>query len=184
MSHTVSKIEPGVLAAGDTWEWERSLPDYPADVWTLTYYFVGKDGRFTFAATADGTDHAVTVAKAATAAYTPGVYRGEGFVGDGTERFRVWVGELRVEADMSAQQEGFDTRSHAQKVLDAVEAVLERRATRDQESYSLGGRSLSRTPIADLIVFKNHYQWIVRRERSAARIAQGLGGGGNIHVRF
>ena len=35
--------EPEKLTAGVTWKWKKTLSDYPASEWTLTYY-LRKDG--------------------------------------------------------------------------------------------------------------------------------------------
>lgn len=67
-------------------------------------------------------------------------------------------GDLVVTPDPTAIEDGQDLRSHAKKVLDAIEAVLEKRATKDQESHTIAGRSLSRTPIADLLMLRDRYR--------------------------
>ena len=47
--------EPEKLTSGVTWKWKKTLSDYPASEWTLTYY-LRKDGATatSFSATADG----------------------------------------------------------------------------------------------------------------------------------
>ncbi|MDC0065256.1 hypothetical protein OAK15_02230 [Verrucomicrobia bacterium] len=35
--------EPEKLTAGVTWKWKKTISDYPASEWTLTYY-LRKDG--------------------------------------------------------------------------------------------------------------------------------------------
>jgi hypothetical protein len=69
-------------------------------------------------------------------------------------------------------------------VLDAIEAIIEKRSTKDQDSYSIQGRSLGRTPIADLILLRDRYraEWV--REQRAERIRNGLGHSGVVKVRF
>ena len=58
--------EPEKLTSGVTWKWKKTLSDYPASEWTLTYY-LRKDG-----ATADGNTHLVTVAASTTSGYAAG----------------------------------------------------------------------------------------------------------------
>ena len=67
--------EPEKLTAGVTWKWKKTISDYPASEWTLTYY-LRKDGATatSFSATADGDTHLVTIAAATTAGYAAGVY--------------------------------------------------------------------------------------------------------------
>ena len=59
--------EPEKLTSGVTWKWKKTISDYPASEWTLTYY-LRKDGATatSFSATADGDTHLVTVAAATT----------------------------------------------------------------------------------------------------------------------
>jgi hypothetical protein len=68
--------------------------------------------------------------------------------------------------------------------LDAIEATIEGRASKDQESYSIQGRSLARTPIADLILLRGKYKAEYVQMQRAEKLRNGLGHGGNIKVRF
>lgn len=179
----IATNEPLSETAGNTWRWTREFEDYPASTWTLTYYFRNASDNFDIVATASGDTHSVTVAKATTAAYAAGVYHWRAFVDDGTSRFEVDSGTLTVNPDPTVAS-ALDMRAHAEKVLDAIEAVIENRASKDQESYSIEGRSLSRTPIADLIKLRNKYRAEVANLRRAERIANGLGHRGRVLVRF
>lgn len=77
-----------------------------------------------------------------------------------------------------------DPRSHARIVLEAIQAVIENRATKDQSSYTIAGRSLSRTPLPELLMLLDRYKGEVYREEQAARIAKGLPTSGRVLVRF
>lgn len=65
---------------------------------------------------------------------------------------------------MAAVTGQVDTRSHAKKTLEALEAVIEGRATLDQERYRLNNRELFRTPLDTLIKLRNQYRAEVSRE--------------------
>ena len=175
----IATIEPTEAVAGDTWEWKKSYSDYPAPTWTLTYYGRSREHDFSFTAAADGTDHLVTVAKTATAAYKAGLYQLTAFVSAGSERFMVERRLLDVKPDPASTGAGFDPRSHARRVLDAIEAVLENRATKDQQEYTIGNRSLKRIPIADLLQFRAQYRAEVNKE-----LAEASGVGGKVVVRL
>ena len=56
-------------------------------------------GGFEITATADGTDHAVTVAAATTGAYAAGSYQWIAWVESGAEKYTVDEGTLEVEPD-------------------------------------------------------------------------------------
>lgn len=180
----IPTTEPAVAVAGTTWQWTRDLADYPAGTWELTYHFVNRHHRFQATAAADGTVHAITVDKDTTA-IQDGDYEWRAYVDNGTERHEVAAGRLTVRPDFAKQGAGYDTRSHAEIVLEAIEAVIARRATKDQMGYTLAdGRRLDRTPIADLLALRGRYKAEVAREREAARIKAGLGSGRIIKTRF
>lgn len=170
----IATREPDALIAGDTWQWRRSLADYPAPTWTLTYYLRGRTHETSFAAAADGSDHLVNVAKATTAAIQPGDYELTGLVGDGSARHTVYRQRFVVRPDPAQLGAGYDPRSHARKVLEAIQAVIEGRATKDQEEYSINNRSLKRTPLEELLKLQQYYLNAVANEDAIA--AGGIGG--------
>lgn len=174
---------PSTLTAGDTWSWTYTAEDYPADTWTGTWYFVGAERVFEVAGTPSGTDHAGTLAPSVTAGIEPGRYAYRFRVTDGSTVATIGPGYLDVEAD-PAYVKATDPRSHARKVLDAIEAVLERRATHDQASYSIGNRSLSRMSIGELLTWRDKYKSMVQSEDAAAGMAAGLGNPRRLYVRF
>jgi hypothetical protein len=131
----------------------------------------------------DGT-HLVNLAPATTAAYTAGKYRWQAYVSDSDDRYLVDSGTIEIKPNFAVQTNGYDDRGHVKTVLDAIEAVIEGRATKDQMSYSIAGRSLSLTPIPDLIVLREKYKAEYANEVRAERIANGLGHIGKILVRF
>lgn len=153
---------PNSFFAGDTVEWEASLSDYPSSLWTLTYTFVNTAGKIEVTAGNDPTNttYIVTLFASVTAAYMPGTYTWVAKVVDkvtGLETHTVGVGTTTIEQDLS-QVGAYDGRSWAEIALENVEAVIANRATKDQESYSIAGRSLSRTPMADLINLRKYLQ--------------------------
>lgn len=188
MAADIPTTEPLSARAGDTWKWTRTLADYPAsDGWTLKYRFKNAAGGFEVVATASGADHAVSVAASTTAAYVAGDYNWIAWVEGGTsEKYTVDSGSITVESDYrgAAATVALDDRSHARKVLTAIEAVIERRATLDQMRYEIEGRSLERTPIADLLMLRQKYVAAVAAEDAAAKLAGGKAPGGKIQFRF
>ncbi len=187
MTLSIPTKEPETLRAGDTWKWRREdLADYPAPTWTLTYRFKSPSSGFEITAAADGTYFDITVAASATAAYPAGEYDYIGRVSSGTEKYTVATGRLTVTPDLAQNEAAnpFDTRSHARKVLEAIEAVIEKRATQDQEAYTINGRSLQRTPVAELLALRDRYRLEVTREDDAAALAAGRGDRRRTFVRF
>ncbi|WPZ28964.1 hypothetical protein T8A63_15220 [Sulfitobacter sp. OXR-159] len=159
---------PNEIAAGITFSVSLSYPEYSAPEWGLTLILRGPQAitldaarngdEFTFSATAD-----------ATAAWAPGTYWWQLRAVDTFETRLLEDGQVKVLQDLSAVEGPFDGRSHAVKVLEAVEAVIEGRATLDQQSYSINNRSLTRTPIADLIKLRAQYRAQVQAEKAGKK---------------
>lgn len=172
---------PVELRAGDTLKWTRTLPAYPAsDGWALSYSLVGRTGAHTFSGTADGDGFAVTVSATTSANFTAGRYRLTEYVTKGTERFTTATKDVTVLANLAGATTAADTRSHAQKMLDAIEAYLESKAP-TAASVEIAGRKISNYPLTDLLALRSKYQNEVAIE---ARLASGLGGLGVVYARF
>lgn len=184
---TIPTNEPSELRAGLTWQWRREdLADYPAGTWTLKYWFKktgSTGGNFSITASADGSNFSVSVAAATTAAYVAGDYSWAAQVTSGAQAFEVDSGRTTI-LPRYDQAADLDDRSHARRVLEAIEAVIESRATKDQEEYSIMGRSLKRTPIEELLVLRDRYRAEVQSDDAAAQIAAGLGDPRNVFIRF
>ena len=187
-SANYAETEPAKFIAGDRLAWKRTdLTDYPPATYALQYSArLEKSGatEIAIAAGESGSDYIVEVAAATTTAYTAGVYHWQAYIvrSSDSERITVDHGTWEVLANRDAATT--DPRGHVKKVLDNIEAVLEKRSTKDQDNYSISGRSLGRTPIADLILLRDRYraEWV--REQRAERISNGLDHSGVIKVRF
>jgi len=181
----ISTEMPIKVVAGDTWQWRvEDLTDYPAsEGWSLKYTFLNSSGKVSIDASADGDNFLVSEAAAGTANHSAGIYSWEASVSKGGDRFRVGTGTIEVLPNFTAQT-SLDTRSHARKVLESIEAVLEKRATKDQEEYSIEGRSLKRTPLTELIKLRDKYRREVSNEEAAENLKKGLGSGRMILTRF
>lgn len=175
--------EPLQFRAGDTTQWRRVLSDYPAGTWTLTYYLVGGQDTKSIIASADGTDHAVTIAATVSSKYEPGVYKWIARVSAAGVVKTIDEGRFTILPDLTTLTPE-DARDHAEIVLAAVKAVIEGRASRDQESYSINGRSLSRTPLADLLRLKTYYESEVAKIRRIERRKAGLSSNRRVVVRL
>lgn len=182
----IPTTEPAEIVAGNTVKWTREdlTEDYPAPTWTLKYYFVKTGAQIEIIATAVGETFSVTVAKAVTAAWGAGIYRWEAYVEDGTERYRVDYGTIEIKTDIAAQGSGYDGRSHAKKVLDAIEAILEKTATLEQKRMSVNGMSLDKRETTDLLLIYDKYKAMYLREQREERIRNGLGHKGKILTRL
>ena len=174
-------ILPRRISAGITFDTTATLTAYPAGVWSLSVILRGA-GSITIAATAEGqVTHRLKVAASETAEWLPGQYWYSARVTDGENIVEVDSGEIEITPNLAAEESGFSGLTHAQRTLAAIEAVLEKRASRDQERYTINNRELWRTPIADLLTLRDRYRAQVRMEQKAKR---GNLFGSAVRVRF
>lgn len=154
---------PATLRQGDSLAVQVALDDYPASTWTLTWYLSGPTAELSKAATADGDEHLLELTPAETAALgveTMGYVAKASYSGD---VYTVISGSVEVLPDL-ATSGPIDTRSHNQKVLDAIKASIEGRATRDEQEYTIKDRSLKRMSLDELLKFKAEYEKLVALE--------------------
>lgn len=176
MTARIAITEPDKVRAGDTWAWTRQdLADYPSSAWTLKYALKNASSAINITATADGSGYAVSVSMASTASHPPGKYRWVAWVESATERFDVDTGWIEVLPKYDTTT-ALDDRGHARRTLEAIEAVIEGRATLDQQEYTIGSRSLKRMLIKDLIFYRDYYRGQVFAQENAERAANGKGG--------
>lgn len=183
--------EPESLVAGDRWVWKRTdlVSDYPTDTYALTYEFHEDSGgggshKFTITATETTEAYIVEVASATTAAYATGDFHWDAYITRSSDSERVRVDSGRTEITLNLADTNADLRSHAKKALDSINAVIENRATIDQSSFSIAGRSLSRMSIDELFQFRDYYRTEYNRELQKAKIRNKKPTGNMIGVRF
>lgn len=174
------------LIVGDTLDFLTTIEDYPpADGWTLKYRLVPRTSgtAITITAATEGTDYRVQESPTTTASWTAGEYSWSSWVEKSGARYTVDSGTVTLEVN-PATISAHDARSHARIVLDNIQAVIENRATLDQMEYSIEGRSLKRTPLAELLRMRLDYEAIVKAEDAAAKMAVGINPGRKIQFRF
>jgi hypothetical protein len=181
---SIPSTEPPELRAGLTWEWLRTdLSSYPSPTWTLTYFFKSATHQFSIVATSNGSGgFAVAQTAAATAAFAAGRYSWIAVVSAGANKYQVDAGTLVVLPDFTAG--GIvDSRTHARKALEMIEAYLEDRNNIAARGYSIAGRSLDRYGIAELLALRDKYKAEAASEARAERIRNGQPARNRILVR-
>lgn len=163
---------PSKIGAGVTFSATIDAPHYPAPDWELRLIARGPS-QINLLARPDGENHVLEAAASLTATWQPGNYSFVLRAMLGDDVYQVDAGDFSITPDLATVGEGHDPRAHAQKVLEAIEAVIESRATIDQQSYMIGNRSLQRTPISDLLKLRDKY-----RAEVAAKKATNKGKGG------
>lgn len=186
MAATTLTELPAQFRAGDTLLLKLTLGDYPAsDSWAVTYTFRGpnlSDVSFTSSASSD--DHLFNVADTTTQVWESGLYQGVARVTNGSQSFSVWSGQLEVLPYLAIQDQNYDARSHARKCLDAIEAVIEGRATSGVLSTTIAGQSVTRMSPQDLAFWRDYYKAEVAQEEEQAAIDAGDSTGRNVLIRF
>lgn len=178
---------PTAIVQGVSVAWTWSNGDYlPADGWGLVYAFEGPTD-FNAVAVVDGDGFRVDLTTVQTAALLPGFYRWQAFVARSvptTERELVGAGALEVCLDLLTSSATGQQKSFARRMVEAIQAQLEGRATDGQSSMSINGRAISRIPILELEQILTRFESRLRAEEAA--LAQGATPGKRrpVKVRF
>ena len=167
-------IIPQSIQAGTTLSITASISAYPAPEWSLTLILRGEKA-LDIESEPEGTSHLIHKSADATSEWSPGLYWYSLRANNGTDVHEVESGQLSVSVDLASAGDDYDGRAHAERVLEAIESVIEGRANRDQESYRINNRELRRTPIGDLLKLRDHYRLEARRIRNARRGRKTLG---------
>ena len=125
----------------------------------------------TINASADG--DAFTIEETSTSGNAAGEYKWFAYVTRTSDSKRVTIVEGTIQVREDPGGASVDRRTHAEKALGAIEAVLENRASKDDLSYSIGDRQLSRIPVGDLLKLRDYYRAEVARERNRERMKRG-----------
>lgn len=170
LPYIADKITAGVdysVAVGD--------PAYSSGDWTLTLHLRGAT-PYDLPFDRDASRHVLSVKGGDTAAWVPGRYafalRASNVDGSVVELEK---GSVTILPDIAAAGAGFDGRSQAQTALDAISAVLAKRATVDQQRYRINNRELYRMDIGELLKLRSFYVAEVARENAATSGRGGFG---------
>ena len=173
---------PRCITVGDTVTWDETQSAYPAGAsWVLKYSFTSHVAQFASTHVAVGDVHRVTID---TSKLEPTRYDYTKKVEDGSEVFTLERGYVEVRPDLSADTTGVDRRSYAVIALANIEAMLAGKATKDQTSYSLNGRALSRYSPEELSAWRASLRVEVREERAKLRRESGGKPHTNVKARF
>ena len=158
--------EPLEIQAGITanWSFDHEFAD---GNWSFVYAMRGPD---VIDITAIAENGVVSVSELAsiTGAWSAGLYQWQLFASNGDDRQLISCGQLEILADFASLGAGHDARTHEEKMLSSIKAVLEGRILSDHERYSIDGRSLDRIPILELQKLKRFYTLKVRNQKRSA----------------
>ena len=181
--------EPKTFRKGDTVIWKRTDIDSDYDTSTHSVVFSARlqsngSTTFTTTATESGNDYIFTLDNSNTASYTTGIYTWAIRVTQTSDSETITIDEGTIEVKDNLFADTGDTRSHAKKMLDKIESVLENRADADVMSYSIAGRSLAKMSPQELVEWRDYYRREYNKEIKKERIKNGEGSGNLIKARF
>ncbi len=142
MAATVPTKEPVTHQAGDSFRFTKSLSDYSAQDWVLTYELRARSNAdaISIIAMADGDDFTVESLPAVTADWKAGMYAMIGYVSDGTDRFTIYRGTIEITSNV-AEEDQVDLRSYWERVRDKLQDVIENGVIREVIRYTYNGVS-------------------------------------------
>lgn len=181
--------EPIEVVVGDFIQWRRTdlSADYPNDEYTATYIARitgGGSNEITLTGTAYGVDYLFSVSSTVSVDFAVGYYHWqlEMVRNSDSERIVVDRGTFTAIPDLDVNQS--DPRTHAEIMVDKIEARLESRADVDVSNYSINGRSLVKMSIDELLKWRDYYRAELTMEKRKERVRRGKSTGATVKVRF
>lgn len=172
------KEVPKSIVIGDLVQFKLTQfsTDYPNTSHSMTFMArsgTGANVEFSIAASNSGDDYLFSASSAATSAFVAGLYHYQIEVLETSSNNRLILdqGELDVTVDLDVN--AVDPRTHAEKMLQKIEAVLENRADADVSSYSIAGRSLTKMSPEELLTWRNNYRREVKAYRRKLDVKHG-----------
>jgi len=181
--------EPLEIVVGDFIQWKRTDlgADYPNDQYTATYVARitgGGASEITLTGTASGNDYLFTVDSATSTDFVAGYYHWQLEIVRNSDSERLVLERGTFEAIVDLDVNNVDPRTHAEIMVDKIEAVLQNRADADVANYSIQGRSLVKLSIDDLLRWRDYYRNELAMEKRKERVRRGKSTGATIKARF
>lgn len=141
-------------------------------------------GAYTITATVDGSngDFVMLADKTVTVSWIVGRYQWFVYALNGNDRETTAEGFVEVTPNLGGTTG--DIRSHARRMLDIIEALLEGRASTDILSSQIDNTHFTRMGFRDITEAHSYYTSQVRLEEAKARVKQGRATGRLIYARF
>jgi hypothetical protein len=182
---------PSKITAGDSISWvdDPSTDNLgnaiaPPD-WVLKYDFRQTDVTLSLTASVVGGQWRTSISAVQSATFAAGVAFWQAYATNGSSRVTLGSGQVQFLPNLAASDSDFDGRSQVEKDLEAVQAAMRSMISGGAVAeYTIGGRSLKKISMADLIMLEEKLKREVSRQRKAERIANGLGNPDNVFVRF
>ena len=155
--------EPLKFFAGTLQEWTRE-DEYAYGLWSFKYVLIGVASK-TINCTVDAGLVSVILPSVDSIDWPAGKYAWSLVREKDGEVVHVDRGYFYILANPTTVADPIDVRTHAERVLEAIEKRIESRVLSDHENYTVDGRSLSRIPMMDLVNLRKRYSLLVRKEK-------------------
>lgn len=178
---------PDVFTLGDTIKFIKSVSDCPFSAgWTLTYYFVKKDGTaniFNVVATQNGTseDYLITITSAKTSSLTAGEYSWRAKLTKLEETSSIEDGSVILDPSYAV---AVVTLSPACAIVAAIDAAIAGTATLTQKKLKIRDREIEKFDQGGLLQQRTYYAQQCNAEKDAEKLAQGLPNPNTIRTRM
>ncbi len=181
--------EPLKVVVGDFIQWKKTslAENYPPATHSANYVArvtAGGASEIQLAAIERTGYYLFQVDSATSAAFEPGFYHWQLEIVETASGNRIVVERGEFEAIPDLDNNGADPRTHAEIMVDKIEALLQGKADKDVTSYSINGRSIAKMSISDLLQWRDYYKKEVVKERRENAIALGRPTNTTMKVRF
>lgn len=183
MSNALGSL-PTQLQAGDTWSWTEADAAYPGPAWSLGYVLLGDQQRVSIAGmwSVEGACHAFDMSAAQSVLIAPGAYAWTEFATHTDQRrITLATGQVTILPDWATAP--VVARTHARKMLAAIDACLEGRASEGDLDLvatavgTSGGTRSSQFDLGQLIATRRYYATLVAGENALDQRAAGIRAG-------
>lgn len=172
---------PCTITAGDSLSFTESFASYlPDSGWSLKYVLLNQVGKIEFESSAVNGEFSFTVSSADSQSWTPGNYKAIPVLTNGSQRVTLDAVTVVVNPDPLAV-ESMDTRSQAQKILEALRVAYESFAkTGLVQEVSMNGRTTKFRNADDILKQINYWQALVNSEGKNKGTGDSIGFGKRI----
>ena len=178
MTTSLPYSPPTRVYAGDTIRWQRlNGAYYPAAGWSIDVTLRNAGAVHTFQSAPSGLSHIITITPAQSILIDAGSWSLLETYTNGTDRFTGAQNTIQILPSLTLPA---DNRTHARRVLDAIESVIIGAASSSTAEMTIAGRTLKSIPPRELLDLRDHYKQEVAQEERAS----GQCKSGRVSVRF
>lgn len=180
---------PDKIVVGDFVQFKltKYSSDYANTAHTMAFIArsgTGANVEFTITATNSGDDYLFSASSTVTDDYTAGHYHYQIEVVETSSSNRLILDQGEIDVDVDLDVNNVDPRTHAETMLQKIEAVLENRADGDLSSYSIAGRSLTKMTPDELLTWRDYYRREVKTQKRKTDLKHGRKTSSSVLMRF